>query len=143
MYYFTELFNGIKKDWASRSYHLLFFLRRGLLWVMIISFTYTSKFISISIYTIFQILYCSIIWAILPFSELKDNILELTNEMFYTALWLFLLFYNSKPSWDPASQTLYISLLMLNNVIFTIISLGKVRKFKQFSIPGDQYCQSS
>jgi hypothetical protein len=67
--------------------------------------------------TLLQVLHVSLIILIRPFSQVKDNIIEVANELIFTILTAGLIYFNKKSAWSntPISIYLYFDFL-LNNI---------------------------
>ena len=125
MYYFVEFFSGIKGTRKARIYALMFLLRRTILcWIVLLFHEIMSLTTLNSVFVFFQ--FCYLIFSVFfkPFSELKDNALEVINEIFYTILWSTLIYYKSEDRWNKVFEYTYIGIMMVNNFIFALISFG-------------------
>ena len=125
MYYFIEFFSGIKGTRKARIYALMFLLRRTILCCIVLLFHEIMSPITLnSVIAFFQIWYLFYSVIIRQFSELKDNILEILNEVFYTILWSLLIFFKAEEKWSTTFENFYIGLMIWNNLLFALISFG-------------------
>jgi cysteine-rich repeat protein len=127
MHYFIYFFSGIRGTWKARLYAMMFILRRSLLWSIVIFLdTKNGLFYKTLFFVTVQFLYLSLSIIIRPFSEVKDNICEIINEVVYTILWGSLFYLNAERRWSEISEKAYISLIMFNNLMFSFIAFGKI-----------------
>jgi hypothetical protein len=57
--------------------------------------------------TLLQVLHTSLIILIRPFIEVKDNIIEVTNELIFTIMMAGLIYYDKKSTWNKTSISTY------------------------------------
>ena len=144
MYYFIEFFSGIKGTRKARIYALMFLLRRTVLCcIVLLLHDVMSLTVLNSTFVLFQVCYLWFSVFFKPFSEIKDNILEMMNEVFYTLLWSSLIYFQTQDKWSQVFENIYIGLMMLNNWIFALISFCNFI-YNYFSFHGQsniQICQ--
>ena len=59
-----------------------------------------------------------------PFQSFVDNLALMINESVYLVLILSLLYYHDSSKWNSTVESLYIGLIMSNNLAISIIYLG-------------------
>ena len=118
MYYFVEFFSGIKGTKKARVYALIFLLRRTVLcWIVLLFQRLMSLTVLNSVFVFFQLWYLLFSWILKPFNDVKDNILEIMNEVFYTFLWSSLIYFQTKDKWSTVFENAYIGVMLFNNLI--------------------------
>ena len=125
LFYTKELFVGTKSNWVARTYSTVWILRRIL---------YTSVFILfsnliflyklISVLTI-QGLYLVYLLTVRPFESRKDIIGEVSNEIFLFLGLLSMCYFNTESKWSTNATRVYLGFLLLSNIVFTSIAIGK------------------
>jgi hypothetical protein len=58
--------------------------------------------------TLLQMLHASLIILIRPFSQIKDNIAEVANELVFTTLMAGLIYFNKESAWSTTSISAYL-----------------------------------
>ncbi|CAI2385601.1 unnamed protein product [Moneuplotes crassus] len=122
----NELFSGLKPNWTSRFYPVLFFIRRILFSLLVTCFTFASRGIVCGCYLGVTTVYTVLIIIFRPYSSIKnkDNIQELVNEFFYIAFCGVIYMHRKQADWGSAlTNTFYWSLISNNliNVLFSMI----------------------
>ena len=123
-YYFNEFFLGTKNNWIWRIYHTLFLTKRVLLVVLVILFEVFPMILKVVIFILIQLSSCATIWFLKPFHELKDNIIEITNEVFFLFFSSLMIYFNTKERWHSWQTLFYINLLLFNIMAISVISMG-------------------
>jgi cysteine-rich repeat protein len=122
---FQEIFSGLKMTPVARSYQLLLMLRR----LILISWMIWMKFITPLLYLSFPGFYQLIhLWTIIfirPFSRIKDNIIEVFNELVFTIILWSVVFLNKKEKWDSITVDAFFYLLMAPGAFMFIVVISK------------------
>ncbi|CAI2375785.1 unnamed protein product [Moneuplotes crassus] len=118
------LFSGLKTTKAGRTQILLFFIRRALLCSMIALLSDISRPIFLGLYLGVNCIHCTIICIIRPFEKVADNILEITNELFYVSFCLFLQWHYLKDQWSNTDEIVYYWCLLSNNIINILLPIS-------------------
>ena len=123
---FKELFNGLKNNRKPRLYSTALLLRR---WYFCIYLIMGSKLESIYLVIpliIAQTLYLSYLVIIRPYKQVKDNVLEITNEVYYFVMIILLSHFNSVTKWTEIAEKAYFYLILANSITTILIMLGNV-----------------
>jgi hypothetical protein len=67
--------------------------------------------------TLLQMLHASLIVIIRPFSQIKDNIAEIANELIFTTLIAGLIYFNKESAWSNTSISAYLYLALIYLII--------------------------
>ena len=118
MLYFTEFFSGIKATGKARVFSLIFLLRRTMFcWIVLLLHHAMSLTLLNSAFVLVQLCYLSFCIIVRPLAEVKDNIIEIFNEVFYLILWSSLIYYRSVEQWSLTFEYIFIALIILSNMI--------------------------
>jgi hypothetical protein len=122
---FKELFVGLKKSKFALAYNLLILSRRMYLalWIICLSLIPLDKHLVGA--TFLQLVHASLIVLIRPFKKVKDNIIEILNEVTFTILMALLIRFNKKAIWSRTSISVYIYVMIFPAVFFIFISICK------------------
>ena len=113
MYFFLELFSGIKNSKRARFYSFMFLIRRFLFWFLVIfSAQAFSVFLRSLFYSIIQISYFLFVVLYRPFEEFKDNFLEIFNEVVYSSMWIMLIFLPYENNWNSFTENTFLYLMI-------------------------------
>ena len=91
-----ELFRGVKSNKKSRHYVTALLLRRLVFVVVLISCVSINSKVLIGILSGIQLIYLAWIVFIQPYEEIKGNMTEIINEIYFTSLFFALTFLNIK-----------------------------------------------
>jgi hypothetical protein len=85
-----------------------------------------------------QVLHASVIILIRPFNQVKDNIVEVANELVFTTLMAGLVYFNNEAAWNKMSISVYLylslfdsyrCLMLFPSVLILFISICKCGAF--------------
>lgn len=119
------LFSGLKDHKIYKLNAVIFFGRRLLIATVVFLLADSTFMSKLAMLLGLQITYMAIIMTIQPFEDVKDLIIDMVNEVFYTTLLTMLFFLNDSNDWRKSTMYIYISLILLNFLIIFIISLSK------------------
>jgi cysteine-rich repeat protein len=120
-----ELFAGLKKNQASRIYHMMSMLRKLIFIMWMIIFNFLPRLPYLLVPSVYQLGHTSFIIAIRPFVKTKDNIIEIFNEITFTVILSGLNYLHSEENWRGQFINAYVYLIMAPGIFISIISLGK------------------
>lgn len=119
---FREFFNGIKNNKWSRSFTMLYFLRRFVYVLIVIWLRDKSISFKVGLITAFQIPYLIGICLMRPFDMAKDNFCEILNEIIITMLFASHFYLQEKPEWSTYITYTYMWSIIVNNIIAMLIA---------------------
>ncbi|CAI2384176.1 unnamed protein product [Moneuplotes crassus] len=125
-YYFKELARGLKDSKEARIYTFFLLLRRFVLVIWLISVKDANKYFAIVFLSVFQLFYFSRIVYSRPLAGKCENIVEITNEVFFTVLACLLLHLNTTDVWEGTNTSVYLYILISNNVVIAMIMLSNL-----------------
>ena len=125
--YFVMLVEGFKQSWIWRSYWLVFLIRRTLFIVIIFFMEDYDMIKKISLFVVIQGIYFIYIIVLRPQANLKENLNDFINEIFYLFYVVFLLNFNTESKWTDTITDAYFWILMANNFILIFIILSKLK----------------
>lgn len=120
-----ELYAGLKPIKTVRIYSVFILLRRLVLVSWLIGMSSYNKYPIILFAMIVQFSYLLFMFYLRPFEKLEDNIVELTNEVFFTFLLTALSHLNTEEKWTKRATDNYLYVLMGNNIVIAAILLSK------------------
>ena len=104
---FSQLFNGVSHNVKSRLYIAFLQIRRAIFVILLVTIEPQSSILVISILVGLQVIYLGILVIIRPFEQVKSNIIEIVNEMYFLTMLASLLKYNSITNWEGTPTTIY------------------------------------
>jgi hypothetical protein len=129
---FKELLNGLKSNYVSRSFILFFLTKRTLMIVLLIIFNGMKVFYKKWIFSSIQIISWMLIAFTKPFSDAKNNLVEILNEVIFSICCLVLFIFYTKSMWNSTIEWAFIGLLLSTSVITAVVSIvtlaGKIVK---------------
>ena len=123
---FANLFEGVSLDKKSRLFVSLLLMRRAVFVIMLISIEPESSILVITLLIGLQLVYLGVLVFIRPYEEVKWNIVEIINEVYFTLLLAFLLKYNTVTDWIGTPTTVYccefelFNMSLINNLILIL-----------------------
>ena len=120
-----EFYTGLKPIKATRIYTVFILLRRLVLVVWLIAMSSFDKYAIISFAIIVQVVYLVFMVYSRPFEVVENNIVELTNEVFFTFLLMALWHLNTEENWKGTATDVYMFVLMGNNIVIAMILFSK------------------
>ncbi|CAI2381897.1 unnamed protein product [Moneuplotes crassus] len=137
-----ELFKGLNQKRLSRLQPILFLARRTVLCLMIIFGRVLGRFLFMGLYSFISLAHCVLTCCIRPFEKVRNNITEISNELYIVYFCIFLMFNRTEEDWsDPKTTVIYWSLVSnsaldaLLSLVFLIYTLfKKKRKIKVTTI---------
>ena len=129
--YFKEIFSGVKPRWVSRSFTFLNFSRRALL-ILIGIFSTGSMIIDVVIFFMIQLFYFVLVVLLRPFESTRDNLIEITNECFFTIFAGSVLYLNQEDRWSEGIELVFLGVMVANSVIVLgIVTVALLIHFKK------------
>ena len=123
---FKEFFSDLKDKSVPRLYSTIILIRRA---IFVIYLIMGNSFNSIGLVVplvVFQLLYFVNLVIIRPFKAAMDNVLELTNEIFYFVLIVLLVPFNSDSKWNKTAESIYLFLIIANSLWSVLIIASKL-----------------
>lgn len=124
-YHCKEIVRGLKDTKSARMYTFLLVFRRFALVSWLICMKDYDKGYLIAFIVMFQVLYLFRIIYVRPFESTTDNLVEITNEVFFTTACCLLVYLNNDNAWSGTNTDYYLILLISNNLVVVMIMLGK------------------
>ena len=122
---YEEFSVDLKPNRKAKLYTTIWLVRRIAFAIIVVSLSPVSSFTVLLLMTIIQcLLYLIFIILVRPFSEPKDNTIEIINEIIFTFLVWWQFYFNSEQRWNNASTSIYIWTICLNNFIVFLIITG-------------------
>jgi cysteine-rich repeat protein len=121
----NELSVGLKSNSYAKVYQIVLILRKVVLISWMIWFKFipqTPYLIFPSIYQFFHIFY---VFIYRPFTIVKDNIIEIYNEITFTLMLSGLIYLKSKSKWNGEFIDTYAYLMMMPGIFMMLITLSK------------------
>ena len=118
-----DFFVGLKPQKRFRSYLALLLLRRLVFVVFLINMVSLNSKILIEILLVIQIIYLVCLIILRPFKEIKANIIEIMNEIYFFLLFGSLIYLNDESDWNLHNTLVYMWVLASNSMSIFIITI--------------------
>ena len=115
--YFREFFSSLKESRTSRAYFGVFLMRRLALIVIIFTTKNWSVYVIASVFGLPSLLCLGYYWKVRPFSQAKDNLIEIINEFSFNVFWCALIFFNRESVWSDLAVSWIIYFLLAWSLI--------------------------
>ena len=120
-----EFLSGVKEKKIAKIYCFLALLRRFLM----VSWLLLSKPLgakgSVEGLLLVQIPYFIFFIIVRPFDQVKNNMVEGTNELFLVVIISYLCFYNTESMWTDSATQIFIYVILGNTAVVVLILFGK------------------
>ena len=120
-----EFFNGLKMHRKFKFYMCMLILRRTIFVVLLVTWISLSSRLLIGLLVLLQLIYLTYVCYLRPFRELKDNLTEIMNEVYFLLLLSSLVYLNEKSYWSSAITSIYMWGVCSNSMAALLISIGK------------------
>ena len=106
-----EFFTGLKHGIWSRFYTFIFLTRRLIFIALLITLSQKSSLVITWVVSFLQLAYLIVISVIRPFEQIKDNLIEIINEVFFLYFICWLIPFNSEKDWNGSKTDTYYSFI--------------------------------
>ena len=121
---FKEFFSDLKNEGLPRLYSTILLIRRAIFSIFLaMGNSLSSICLTIPMWVI-QTLYLAMMVLIRPYKSVKDNLLEIINEVFYFTLVTLLIHFNSDSNWNEPVEMAYFCLILANSFIIISLIIG-------------------
>ena len=122
--YFAEIYDGIKDNTASKLFFFIFILRRFLMVAVIVFMRNANIWARCICFTLIQITVLFYTIIVRPFEKIKDNMIELVNEITFAILCIIIVVCNDESRWVSSLDSVLIYFLMFVGLLIgAIISI--------------------
>ena len=122
---FGELFVGLKQSKTARFYSVSWLIKKLIFVSLLLMLASTYLFYVMLTLWLIQISYIVYLVKVRPFEEIRNNFIEVMNEIYFTVLLGSLYFLNSKEKWTTTYSNIYVWIIWSNNLLILVIVWGK------------------
>ena len=120
-----EFFRGLKVERKYKFYSTMHFLRRALFVLLLITWTFVHSKVLIAILSSVQLAYVIYLSWVRPYFEVKWNLIEILNEIYFGVLLAALFILNTESDWTSLKTSIYMWTLVSNTLVVFIIVICK------------------
>ena len=120
-----EFFRGLKSDKKHRFYSTILFLRRALFVFLLITLTSVNSRVLITILSAIQVVYAIYLIWLRPYADVKGNLIEILNEIYFGILLIALTLLNTESDWTSIKTNIYMWTLVSNTLLVFVIVVGR------------------
>ena len=122
--YFREFFSGLKESKISSFYFSFFILRRVLCVLSVILLQDCSKYVQVALFSLTNLICLGFSCSIRPYIFIKDNIIEVINDLSFCVFCTQLIYLNSESVWNNTSINLSIYFCLSWCLLTTLINFA-------------------
>ena len=122
-----EIFSGVKMQKKHKFFVVALLIRRALFVVLLITLESVPSRALIGVLSSLQLGYLVLLSFIRPFDEVKCNIIEIMNEVYFLALLSSLIYLNTEENWSQTITNFYMLFLTSNTIMTFLIIFGKFK----------------
>ena len=120
-----EFFNALKMIRKFKFHTCMLIFRRTVFVVLLVTWVSLSSRLLIGLLVLLQLIYLAFVCYLRPFRELKDNLTEIMNEVYFLLLLSSLVYLNEESYWSSAITSIYMWGVCSNCMAALLISIGK------------------
>ena len=120
-----EFFRGLRASNKSKFYAFVLLMRRFIFIIMLINLESFSSKLLISLLLVIQVIYLWYIALTRPYEQVKCNIIEILNEVYFSILLFILIFLNNENDWNSSKINMYMWMLISNTIVVFIVVNSK------------------
>jgi cysteine-rich repeat protein len=121
----NELSVGLKPNLYAKVYQVVLILRRVVLVSWMVWFKFTSQMTFLIFPSIYQFIHICYILIVRPFTRVKDNIVEVYNELTFTLMLSGLIYLRKESIWNEGFTDTYVYLMMMPGIFMMLVTLSK------------------
>ena len=130
---FGEFFSGFKPHKKYKLYLTILLLRRIIFVISLISLVSIPSNLLIGLLSVIQLIYLIYTTILRPYEEVKDNMIEIINEIYFFLLFGSLLHLNKESEWNITFTLIYMWVLSSNTMVLFLIIVSKINKLNYSS----------
>ena len=120
-----DFFEGMKMKRSFKFYAPMMIARRVIFVLLLVSLNSISSKTLIGILSFLQLLYMIYVAYLRPYSEIKWNIIDIMNEVYFLLLLFTLIFLNEERDWNNVKSSTYMWTIASSSMVTFCIVLGK------------------
>ena len=121
-----EFFVGIQMDRKYKFYAALMLIRKLLFAAVLVFWMHMNSLTIILILLFIEMWYFGYLVILRPFKEIKGNMIEIINEIFFSFFLGVLIYLNNKSKWTSTITSIYSYTMTANNIIVLAIISSKI-----------------
>jgi hypothetical protein len=125
-FFFMEYYADIRENKWARSYTSTLLTRRMAFIAIVLLCGFWNRNVIFMILLAIQLVYVVQLILIRPFIHLENNLIEVVNEIFYWVFVGLMLYLDGEEMWTDQMSTLFIGLIVGNNLITALIILSNL-----------------
>ena len=122
---FEELFKEKKNSKTAKFHSISQIIRSTLIILFLMMLDFLNIYIKLAVFLIFNLSYFIYIVFTRSMVSIKENFIEIQNEILLFILTWILFFWNQKSDWSKTIEYVFIELITTSSVIIFFISLGR------------------
>ncbi|CAI2381146.1 unnamed protein product [Moneuplotes crassus] len=123
-YKFNEFITGLKNTRYARIYPFLGLMRRTILVIWLLTFTWLEcVYLTAGMMTV-QILFVLSLVILRPFDRPENNMIEIVNEIIYTSLLSIMIVCDKVDEWSSTVTSIFCYIILANSLVITFIMIG-------------------
>ena len=121
-----EFFNGLKMQRRFKLHAFMLMLRRIMFVVLLLTWDSVTSRLLIGVLAFLQLIYLAYVWFMRPFWQIKDNLIEIINEIYFLLLLSALIYLNVESYWSSTTTSIYMWSISSNNMTIFLITISKL-----------------
>ena len=121
-----EFFNGLKMQRRFKLHAFMLMLRRAVFVVLLLTWNSIASRLLIGVLAFIQLIYLAYVCFMRPFWQIKDNIIEIVNEIYFLLLLSALIYFNVESYWSSTATSIYMWIVSSNTMTVFLITISKL-----------------
>ena len=112
-----EFFNGVNMKKKDKFYVVMLLIRRSIFVTFLVTLVSIKSSTLVLILSFMQFIYMIYIIVLRPFTEIKSNLIEIVNEVYFFVLLSSLAYFNTENNWNSFITDIYIWTITSNSMM--------------------------
>ena len=121
-----EFFNGLKMQRRFKLHAFILMLRRIVFVTLLLTCNSVASRLLIGVLAFLQLIYLAYVCFMRPFWQIKDNLIEIVNEIYFLLLLSALIYLNEESYWSSSATLIYMWSISSNTMVVFLITISKL-----------------
>ena len=120
-----EFFNGLKMQRRFKLHAFMLMLRRIVFVTLLLTCNSVASRLLIGVLAFIQLIYLAYVCFMRPFWQIKDNLIDIVNEIYFLLLLSALIYLNVESYWSSTTTSIYMWSISSNTMTVFLITISK------------------
>ena len=121
-----EFFNGLKMQRRFKLHAFMLMLRRIVFVTLLLTCGSVASRLLIGVLAFIQLIYLAYVCFMRPFWQIKNNLIEIVNDIYFLLLLSALIYFNVESYWSSTTTSIYMWSISSNTMTVFLITISKL-----------------